>query len=199
MKRFVLAALATLITGCGSDAVMTPTTQEGLLSSDPVFLRFSDKAAAAAPQQASFWAVKGESRSLVLRYGDSGQEFLRFTVGAAALSRRPDGSEFAAGDSVLISVAADPGGALAFRFSPSGLKFDDDQPAVLRMSYARANPDYNRDGAVNLFDSVAALQIGVWKQELPLLPWLKIPSLNLFGDVVRADVHDFTGFGMAVN
>jgi len=199
MKRLILAALAILSTGCGSDAVMMPTGQHSLLLTDPTFLQFDATAYAAAPKQGSFWAVKGQERDIVLRYTDTGDAFLRFRVGAESLAKRPDGSAFEAGDSVLISVAVDENGAMVFRFSPSGLKFSDAAPAELKLNSARANPDYNGDGVVDLLDSVASMQLGVWKQELPVLPWLKIPSVRLVGTVVKAEIHDFTGFGMAVN
>jgi hypothetical protein len=200
MKRFVFAAaLATVFSGCGSDAVMMPDRQQLLILDEPRFLQFEEQAYAAAPKEGSFWAVKGEERDLVLRYTDNGAAFLRFTVGPQSLASRPDGTAFEQGDSVLISVAVDAAGAMVFRFSPSGLKFDASEPAELKLDHARANPDYNGDGGVDLLDSVASLQLGVWKQELPVLPWLKIPSLRIVNTVIKADIHDFTGFGMAVN
>jgi hypothetical protein len=199
MKRLILATLAILSTGCGSDAVMMPTGQHSLLLNEPTFLQFDAAAYAAATKEGSFWAVKGAERDIVLRYSDTGDAFLRFTVGPQSLAFRPDGTAFEAGDSVLISVAVDENGAMVFRFSPSGLKFSASAPAELKLNNARANPDYNRDGVVDLYDSLASLQLGVWKQDLPVLPWLKISSVRLLSTVVKAEIHDFTGFGMAVN
>jgi hypothetical protein len=199
MKRLILAALAILSTGCGSDAVMMPTGQSSLLLDEPTFLQFDPAAFEAATKQASFWAVKGEERDMVLRYSDTGDAFLRFVVGPESLASRPDGTPFETGDSVLISVVVDENGAMVFRFSPSGLKFSPSAPAELKLNNARANPDYNGDGVVDVFDSLASVQVGVWKQELPVLPWLKIPSVRLLRTVVKAEIHDFTGFGMAVN
>ena len=198
MKRFVVAMMAILVTGCGDELIAPP--QQGLLTiAEPTFLRFSDDAFDAAEKQASFWAVKGQDRTVELRYSDSGDAFVRFEVGAASLSRYPDGSVFSEGDSVLISVRVNADGEMSFRFSPSGLQFNSEQPAVLTMSHARKNPDVNRDGHVDLVDALLAADVGTWKQELPLLPWFKIPSVQLLGDAVRADIQDFTGFGMAVN
>jgi hypothetical protein len=200
MKRFVLAAaLATLISGCGSDAVMMPEPQQLLMLGEPEFLQFDEQAYGAAQKEGSFWAVKGEERSIVLRYSDNGAAFLRFNVGPESLATRPDGTAFEKGDSVLISVAVDSDGAMVYRFSPSGLRFAAAEPAELKLDYGRANPDFNGDGRTDPFDSLAALQLGVWKQELPVLPWLKIPSLRVVNTVVKAEIHDFTGFGMAVN
>lgn len=197
MNRFVIAALAILVTGC-SERVTEPI-QPALLGNDLTFYRFDNAAFDQAPRQASFWAVKGESRSLVLRYADTQAEFLRFEVGPESLSLRPDGTPIQQGDSVRISVDVDAEGLMVFRFSPSGLKFDRWSPAKLVIDRGRSNPDIDGNGWVGLGDTLLDLRAGVWKQELPLLPWLKVPSLNLFGNIARADVHDFTGFGMAVN
>ncbi|MGQ0814306.1 MAG: hypothetical protein ACT4O1_07550 [Gemmatimonadota bacterium] len=197
MKCFVVAMVAILVTGCGDD-VLPPRSQD-LLSTDPTFLKFDDDAFATVEKQASFWAVKGEARAVSLRYGDTGEAFLRFEVGAQSLSTRPDGSAINAGDSILISVRLEADQSMAVRFSPSGLKFDGSHPAVLRLSYARANPDVNGDGTVDLTDAVLETAVAVWKQEQALLPWFKIPSIQLSDDAVQADIFDFTGFGMAVN
>ncbi|MGQ0562390.1 MAG: hypothetical protein ACT443_11005 [Gemmatimonadota bacterium] len=196
MTRSLVAGLAILITACSGD--VTPPRQ-ALLASEPEFLKFDDDAYAAAEKQARVWAVKGETRVVVLRYSDPAEEFLRFTVGAQSLAERPDGTRFEAGDSVEITVRVEDDGRMVFRFSPSGLKFDDAQPAILRLSHARANPDLDGNGTVNLADAALELEIGVFKQELPGLPWLQIPSLSLPGDLIEAEVHDFTGFGMATN
>src|SRR5687768_14965328 len=113
MKRSALAVVA-ILAAC-SDAGVTPPVQSALLGTDLTFYRFDDAAFEQAQRQASVWAVKGESRALVLRYNDTNAEFLRFEVGAAALLERPDGTAFVTGDSILISVDVDPAGRMAFR------------------------------------------------------------------------------------
>lgn len=197
MKRAVLALLAVAVAAC-SEQVATPKEQ-ALTTSDVTFLKFQPAAYAAAEKSGSFWAVKGQDRGISLRYADTGGEFMHFTVGADALATRPDGTPFQAGDSVLISVSVDADERIIFNFQPSGLHFSDAQPAELRVDYARANPDINADGVVDLADTVLRLQAAVWKQELPGLPWLKLPTISLSSDVAQSAVHDFTGFGMAVN
>ena len=198
MKRLIIAAMAMVTASCAED-VAAPSPRALLLTGEPTFYRFDATAFAHAPREAGFWAVKGERRQLVLRYTDTNSEFMRFDVGGESLSRRPDGTVIQDGDSVFISVRVDPAGDMIFRFSPSGLKFESSDPARLIVNYARSNPDINRNGSVGLDDVLAELTAAIWKQELPLLPWLKLPTLNLSGDIARTDVHDFTGFGMAVN
>jgi hypothetical protein len=206
MKRFVIAVVAILITGC-NERVMTPVQHTELgddlvqvrLSNDLTFYRFDDTAFQNAPRGGNFWAVKGASRDLVLRYTDTGEEFLRFEVGPQSLLVRPDGTPIVDGDSVMISVHLPPSGEMIFRFSPSGLKFDPSSPARLTINHARSNPDLDGDGFVGFRDVLLDAGASIWKQELPLLPWISIPSLNLVGGISTADINDFTGFGMAVN
>lgn len=197
MKRLVIAVLAILVTACGEG--ITPPPQPALLGSELTFYRFSSDAFEHAPREAGFWAVKGEDRSLVLRYTDTHAEFMRFEVDASSLWKRPDGSAFQSGDSIYISVNLDSSGRMIFRFAPSGLKFDARQAARLTIDSSRRNADINGNGSVGPDDVLLALRAGIWKQELPLLPWLKLPGVNLAGDVATVDIHDFTGFGMAVN
>ena len=190
MKRLAVALLATVAISCSDADQVSQPPEAALLTSDLTFVRFSEDAFAAAEKSGSFWAVPGESRALVLRYSDTGAEFLRFTVGPTSLL---------SSDSVQISVTIDANGELAFHFQPSGLRFNGWSPAILHVNHARANPDVDADGDVDLIDSLLELQAGIYKRELPGLPWLKIPSINLTGDVREARVYDFTSFGMAVD
>ena len=190
MKRFAVALFATVLISCSDADQVSPPPQAALLTDNLTFVRFSADAFAAAEKSGSFWAVPGQSRALVLHYADTGEEFLRFTVGSSSLLTS---------DSVQISVQVDESGKLTFHFQPSGLKFNGLAPAVLRINHARANKDIDADGDVDLIDALLKVEAGVYKRELPLLPWIKIPSINLTGDVEQANVYDFTSFGMAVD
>ena len=190
MRAFAVALLATLAISCADvDRVSLPP-QAAVSTGELTFLRFSDDAYAAAEKGGSFWAAPGQDRSIALRYTDTGQEFMRFEVGATSL---------AGSDSVLITVRVNDAGNLVFHFEPSGLQFNTSAPALLRINHARANPDVDADGDVDLTDSVLETQATIWKQELPGLPWLKLPSINLTGDIEQAKVYDFTSFGMAID
>ena len=190
MKAFRVAALAALLISC-SDADQLAVPEQAALTADNLtFFRFSDAAFAAAEKSGSFWAVAGQTRTLVLRYTDNGAEFLRFEVGPGSLLRS---------DSVQITVQVDASGQLVFHFAPAGLQFSNSNPAILRIDYARANPDIDADGDVDLADRLLTIQAGIWQRELPLLPWIKIPSINLAETVEQAKVYHFTSFGMAVD
>lgn len=189
MKALQVAALAALLISC-SDTDQTAPQQHTVTTNDLTFFRFQAEAFAAAQKSGSFWAVPGQSRSLVLRYNDTNTEFLRFEVGPNSLLGT---------DSVQISVEVDASGELAFHFSPSGLRFNNFSPATLRVDHARANRDIDADGDVDFDDRLLTMQGGIWKRELPLLPWLKIPSINVLDTTEQAKIYDFTSFGMAVD
>jgi hypothetical protein len=186
--RWTAALLGLLLISC-SDADQFSPPRASLLTSELTFLRFNADAYQVAEKTASFWAVKGDSRTLTLHFADTGQEYLKFQVGPNSLVDQ---------DSVLISVRVDENGAFEFEFSPSGLRFNPSAPAVLALNHARTNGDIDGDGDVDAIDLLRAQQAGVWKRELPFLPWQRIPSANL-GSVERSDVYDFTSFGMAVD
>ena len=168
-----------------------------------VFLQFSDSTLPLVTQEGSFWAVKGEGRELILRYqpdepGETGEEFLRFKVGGDALLRRSDGTAFARGDSVRITVRVDPGGRFLFEFEPSGLVFDPDHAAELEIRYRGADDDYNRDGRVDDDDLRTETRLSVWKRERPGEPWRKQGTARVEdADELKAKITSFTGFAVA--
>lgn len=172
MRRLVLAMAAILAAGCGEMRI-SGSPQE-TLTANLLFYQFHDDAFAAAEKSGSFWAVRGQARSLTLRYGDTGAEFLRFDVGPNSLTVQ---------DSVLISVTVDGSRRFQFNFEPSGLKFAGDAPAVLTLDFTRASGPplpaiYSRDDA--------------------LLPWTLLPT-DLLGTRASARVKHFTDFALAAN
>jgi hypothetical protein len=189
MQYIKAALLALLVVSC-SDSDQAGPPASALLDSALTFLRFNDDAYQAAQKSGGFWAVPGQSRSVELRYSDSNQAFLRFEVGPNSLVTQ---------DSVFISVDVDATGRLAFDFQPAGLQFNSSAPAILRIDRARSNPDIDGDGSTDLTDILLSLQVGIWKRELPMLPWVRLPTLNLLGTVMVVEVDDFTNFGMAVD
>lgn len=186
MKRqFLLAALALWSAACTND--IAAPRREALLSTDPSFARFNSSAYAVAEKSGSFWAVAGQTRSIALHFGDTGREFVRFTVGSGSLAARPDGSAFQPGDSIQINVTVANDGTVVFHFEPSGLRFNSNDPAELTIETDRTN--------VTILNLLSA---GIVKRDALGLPWLTLPTLHL-SDAVEADVDHFTDFGMAVN
>lgn len=150
-----------------------------------------------------FWAKRGEDRELRLYYNprpgsSSGEEFLRFSVPAASLAQRPDGSAIAVGDSILITVRVIDPSRLVIAFEPAGLKFSAGSPARLRFDLAETDSDLNGDGIVDGQDDSLKTQLSFWRQEVPGQPWFRVQS-SVFVDLdeAEANVFGFTGYALA--
>src|SRR5580765_4448897 len=101
----LVAVLLAGIAGCSSSTAPNDTTRP------PTELNVIRLDASSRPlfnAADSFYAKKGEDRELRIFFqddvGGQGEEFLRLRVDAPTLLARPDGTLFAPGDSVLITV-----------------------------------------------------------------------------------------------
>jgi hypothetical protein len=132
--------------------------------------------------QVSFWAVRGESRSVRINYldaqGGNQHPFLEFSTSDP--KTLPDSSELAPGDSVLITVHIDTTN-LGVRFEPTGLAFG--ERARLQIWYGGAAGDLNGDAVVDSVDAnIEAQLLGVWYREGGDEPWSPIPSDQRLSD-----------------
>lgn len=194
MKRIILSLAVLCVAAC--DDTTGPSNEGGRADGDMVFARLA-ASSELETTQTSFWAVKGQSRTLVMRYA-SGGPALEFEVGPDALLARPNGTPFLPGDSIRITVQADAQGRLSFDFQPSGLTFSPLQPALLRIDYSGYDPDVNGDGTVDAVDAALELNFGIWRRDSPGSLWLPVPSLRLLGQpVIEGRVTHFTGFALA--
>ncbi len=119
----------------------------------------------------SFWAVRGESRSVQINYNSSidneTHPFLVLTT-TDPLSV-PGVGELAMGDSVLITVIVDTT-KIGVTLEPSGLQFG--APAEMRIWYGGAGGDLNGDGVVDSTDTnIEAMLLGLWYREGSSDPW----------------------------
>jgi hypothetical protein len=194
MKRwcwlFGIALLAACSDGTGPGDGPVP-------DSELTFLRF-DSANAVTVRQASFWAKRGEGRRLRMFY-TNGAEFLDFEVRDNALLRRPDGTPFLPGDSILITVTLDASDRYIIHFEPSGLVFNPLDPAHLEINYLAADRDIDDDGDEDDHDRLLETQLRIWQQERLGLPWIPLSTLRIDDDDLEANVLSFTGFAMASN
>jgi hypothetical protein len=195
MKRwcclFVLGALAL---GCSDD----PTDPDGgVPEGELVFMRFASTNAVTT-RQASFWAKRGEDRRLEIDYAD-GEEFLEFEVRDESLLRRPDGTVFQNGDSILITVTLDNSDRIILDFQPSGLVFNPLEPAQLEINYQQNDPDIDDDGDHDDDDLDLEAAMRIWQREQAGAPWLPLATVRIDEDDLRAGVLSFTGFAMASN
>ena len=201
-RSFAILALAGTLgsAACHDGTAPAPLSR----SADQLhFVRPSPTAPSLPDTAVSFWAKRGEDRELRLYYNAPsgsgvGEEFLRFSVPAAALAQRPDGSAIAVGDSVLISVRVIDPSRLIIEFQPAGLKFTAASPARLRFDLGETDSDLNGDGVVNAADDSLETQLSFWRQEAPGQPWLKVVSA-VFTDLneAEADVFGFSGYALA--
>lgn len=193
IRFLILPLLLGIVASCTDDA--TDPSGAPKQEDELTFLRFSS-ANALSVRSASFWAIKGQDRELEMTYAD-GSDFLEFSVDGNTLLRAPDGRLYNHGDSVRITVTVDAGNRMILRFEPSGLTFNPAAPAELEINYHEADDDIDGDGDRDDHDARLELQLRVWKQERPGLPWLPQASFRLNDDEIEAKVLSFTGFAMA--
>ncbi len=202
-----VALTAMLAIACSSDTPVNPTPTPGGSGTPETSLRFLKPATGTAlrTDSVSFWAVKGQDREVAMYYrpnpgNTDSVRFLRFRVRNESLLRRPDGSAFAAGDSVRITIRVRDFTKLITDFAPSGLTFSDSRPAELRLDFKNCDPDFNRDGSVNQTDTNLVPSFAIWKQEAVGQPWFKLTSaVEISGNLseVKADLLSFTAHAIA--
>jgi len=133
--------------------------------------------------QGKFYAKVGQDRLVRLVYQgsaptDSGAEFLRFEVPGDGLYRKPDGTPFTPGDSILITVTVVDPKHFNFDFQPSGLQFNPNDPARLKVEYHYADPDYDGDGTVDSSDANIAAILSLWRREPPDSLWFQMAAVK---------------------
>ncbi|HYK12065.1 MAG TPA: hypothetical protein VEV39_14800 [Gemmatimonadales bacterium] len=132
--------------------------------------------------QVSFWASRDRATNVVVRYAPVngqtvGAPFLAFEIPKGSVKRHPNGQDFKGRDSVLITMTIDTVHFLV-DFEPSGLQFDNGNPALLAFFYENADPDLNGDGVVNATDDSLRHQLAIVYQTARHQPWWKNWSWN---------------------
>jgi len=130
----------------------------------------------------SFWAVRGESRSVQINYSSSidseTHPFLLLTTTDPRFV--PGVGELATGDSVLITVSVDTS-KIGVVLEPSGLQFG--EPAQMRIWYDGAGGDLNGDGVADSTDiAIEANLLGLWYREDESKPWTKLGASQSLDD-----------------
>jgi len=199
-----LAVIAlVLAVGCSSDD--TPSPDSPGSERPPAELsvaRLSPDAPPLESSTVSFWAVKGEQAEQKLYFlddqGQRGEEYLSLKLDDESLLSRPDGSAIAEGDSVLITITVEDPALLLFELQPSGLKFSPADPAELKIRYAHADDDLNEDGTVDGEDDHIESILGIWRQELPGDPFIRLGSVKVEGqEELEAELTGFSRYAIA--
>lgn len=180
---------------------LTPTP--GTTSLQPNLLVAAAGAPAIANPVVRFFARLGEDREAFMYYrprssGRDSTVFVRFRVPKRALLARPDGTPFAAGDSIQITISLVDPVHLEVGFEPSGLRFSATDPAQLKLSFLETDDDLNRDGRVDGSDTAIQSLLAAWRRESPTLPWTKQLTVVTIGShEVETQVTGFTSYAIA--
>ena len=130
----------------------------------------------------SFWAVRGESRSIRINYSSTidndSHPFLELTASDPVFA--PEIGEIAMGDSVLITVSVDTS-KIGVKFEPTGLQFG--TASQLKIYYGGASGDLNGDGVANEADAQLEQQmLGLWYREYNNDDWSQVPASQATGE-----------------
>lgn len=207
MRRWTwmtLLALPLAAAACDHGSATDPT-KDGVPESQLTFASFAPEVDSLLPVSGSVWAVAGQERTLELRYkpglgqgGSQGEPILSLEIPAEGLLHRPDGTAFAPGDSVEITVSIDPTTRMVFRFEPTGLTFSPAHPAELSVSYRHVKQDINGDGKQDAEDQHLLDALTLWRQEQPGQRWFPIGTVKASDiEELEASITGFTGFAVA--
>ena len=130
----------------------------------------------------SFWAVRGESRSVQINYSSAidtlTHPFMQLTVTDPTFA--PGQGDIAVGDSVLVTVNIDTT-KIGLTLEPTGLQFG--ERAQLRIWYGGALGDLNGDGVVDSVDAVIESQVlGLAYRETSNDAWARVPASQSLDD-----------------
>jgi len=201
MRNFgAVLAMALAAAACDSDG----SGPAGRPDADLRVVRQDTLAPSLVNPRDSMWAKVGDGRELRIWYrdeetpSDTGEEFLRFEVPGDGLYRRPDGTAFRAGDSILIRVSVVDSARVLFQFEPAGLRFNPEQPARLKIRYVYADKDFDGDGAPDPDDEAIETLLGLWRQPVAGGSWFKLDAVKFQElDEISANLVGFSRFAVA--
>jgi hypothetical protein len=206
--RSVAFFVALLIgtSACGSEEVTAPgptPTPEAQLT----FLHPSSTAPPLLTTDTTVVATRGQDLEVRIFYAPApgsgsttGEEFLRLKIEEQSLLRYPDshpkqGALFQQGDTVSIRIQVDPNEIIA-TLEPTGLRFNPNEPAKLKLRYVEADDDIDGDGDD---DPELKAEIDMWRQEKLGDPWFRVGTVkNENLDEVEADLVGFSRYALAI-
>ena len=189
-RRWIRAAMPVLLaTAACSDATAPVETRPPAQLN---ILRLLPTAPPLLANDTTFTACRGQGAEGRLVFNDGsggeGEEFARLTLDGASLLTKPDGTPFARGECVQITMALDDPTQILVRLEPSGLRFDPAHPAQLKLEYGEA------EGV----DSTVEAKISIWRQENLGDPFVRIGSAVIENlQEVDADLLGFSRYALA--
>jgi hypothetical protein len=150
--------------------------------------------------QVSFWAYMSQDASVQVDWLDADstwQPYVSLSVPAGSLLQRPDGSFFAAGDSIEITLTFDTT-EIVFEAEPSGLVFNPLVPATLQVWYGGTDPDFNGDGVLNWLDNyIENVLLGLYTRQDPDDDWSPLSAVqSLLAKRFTASLLHFCGYAV---
>lgn len=193
-RSFVLAALAISVSSCADQSTAVQQASPQFLEWADTTVLFSASVSQSSGSgggtaymgsparlrleqtRVSFWAVRGEARSVQINYKSrrdaEPRPFLLLTMTDPQFV--PGIGELPMGDSVLITVKVDTK-KLKVTLEPTGLQFA--TPAQLTLWYGGAGTDLNNDGASNDEDAtIETDDLGLFYREDHKHPWTQLAA-----------------------
>ncbi len=191
--------LAAAVVSC--DSSTGPETRN---ESELTFVRPAPDAPPLSSISKAMLFTKGQGGELRLYYRPRAGEtdstdFIRLKLENETLLRLPDGTAILDGQQVLITVTAvNIGSRLEVRFEPSGLVFDPNKPAELKIDFKEADHDYDEDGDEDAEDDQIQNVLGIWRTETGSILWTRLTSnVRVDEDKVEADLRGFSNYALA--
>jgi hypothetical protein len=201
LSRFLLAAVAAAGLSCSDSSGPDDGPDEPRPPAQLNILHLEATSPPLLNPVDSFYAKVGEDREVRIFFADieggAGEEYLRLRVDAQSLLARPDGTPFAAGDSILIQVAVVDPAQLLFEMQPSGLTFSPEHPARLAIHFSHCGDDFNRDGRVDDEDDSIEQELSIWRQETLIDPFVRLGSAEVGDREIEADLDGFSRYALA--
>lgn len=177
-RALLLAALV----GCNDSSLTEPEPGEERSEAQLRIVRLAANAPPLFNSVVSFWAYRGRNAKAELFFqqsdGTRGEQYAELDLDDQSLLRYPDGSLFADGDSVLITMRAVDPSRILIEFEPSGLRFDPLEPAELQIRYSHADEDFDDDGDEDADDAEIEQILGIWRQELVGGPFIRLGTVR---------------------
>ncbi len=176
------AVLLLALAGC-SDGLTAPAPGDQRSEASLNIIRLAANAPPLFSSTVSFWARRGQNAKGELFFrspdGTRGEKFVTLDLSDRSLLTYPDGTPFATGDSVLITIRVTDPSKILIEFEPSGLRFDPQDPAELEIRYDHSDGDFNEDGHEDHDDAQIEQILGIWRQHLPADPFVRLATVRI--------------------